>query len=189
MADGSKTGPIPLASSWRQLIQGTVPVLWSGLVDGALWVEAQLDAESGGNPDAVSSCGALGLLQLMPSTAAEVGVSNPLDPAQNIRGGITYLRRQYEALEARVPEHLDRLAWALASYNAGRGYILRALGIAEMDAKGFHLPGPWYAWEPSWRYLAHRESEVNGRWSDYRQTVRYVERIKAKALALGAQIR
>jgi len=101
----------------------------------------------------------------MPGTAAELCVRNPLDPDQNLRGGITYLRRQYDALEARVPEHFDRLAWAFASYNAGRGYVLRALGIAEMDAKGFHLPGlRWWSWEPSWRYLFHRQADVNGRW-------------------------
>lgn len=123
----------------------------------------------------------------MPGTAAELKVANPLDLGQNLRGGITYLRRQYDALEARVPEHFSRLAWAFASYNAGRGYILRALGIAEMDEQRFRLPGPWWAWELSWRYLCHREADLNGRWADYRQTVRYVSRVQATALQLGAR--
>jgi soluble lytic murein transglycosylase-like protein len=137
---------------------------------------------------AVSSCGAQGLLQLMPGTAAEMGVLNPFDPSENLRGGIAYLRRQFDALVV-VPEDLNRLYWAFASYNAGRGYIRLALALAEMDAS---LPGAdqWWRFHLSWRYLAHHQAALaSGRRADYHQTVRYVGRIQAHAAALGVAVK
>ena len=185
---GTAAGPHPGASAWRSLIRQAVDVLWPGLPDGPLWIEAQVRAESGGNPRAVSPAGAQGLLQLMPGTAAEMGVTNPFDPVDNLRGGIGYLRRQFDALRI-VPVELDRLYWAFASYSAGRGYIARALALAEMDAS---LPGCdlWWRYEPSWRYLAHHQATLaNGRRADYHQVARYVGRIQANATALGAAVK
>ncbi len=75
-------------------------------------VRAVVQVESGYNPRAVSSKGALGLMQLMPETAAELGVSSPLDPDQNIRGGTAYLRQLLDRFSGN--EEL-----ALAAYNAG----------------------------------------------------------------------
>lgn len=72
---------------------------------------AVMEAESGGNQDAVSPKGAIGLFQLMPETAKELGV-DPADPVQNIRGGLTYLRRQLDAYGGNVRS-------ALAAYNMG----------------------------------------------------------------------
>lgn len=76
--------------------------------------------ESGWNPTARSVKGALGLAQLMPETARDLGV-DPLDPAQNLEGGARYLRAQYEAFGS----------WplALAAYNAGPGAVERYRGI------------------------------------------------------------
>lgn len=111
----------------------------------------------------------------MPGTAAEVGVRDPFDPADNLRGGVTYLRRQYEALQVRVPSSIEALRWSFAAYNCGRGYCTRALALAEMD----HGP-QWWSWEPSWRYLFHRSAAVHGKWADYRQVRDYVERIEAR---------
>lgn len=79
-------------------------------------------AESGGNSHAVSRAGARGLMQLMPSTAANLGVTDSFKPDQNIRGGSTYL----DALLAR---YNDNLALALAAYNAGPQAVDRYRGI------------------------------------------------------------
>ena len=76
--------------------------------------------ESRGRQGAVSPKGALGVMQLMPGTAAELGI-NPLDPDANLHGGARYLARQLSRFQS-VP-------LALAAYNAGPGAVLRWGGI------------------------------------------------------------
>lgn len=90
-----------------------------GLAPGLL--EAIAWQESRGRMGAVSIRGALGVMQLMPSTAAELGV-DPGDLADNIRGGALYLRRQLDRFGGSVP-------LALAAYNAGPGAVARYGGI------------------------------------------------------------
>ena len=82
-------------------------------------VLAVMVQESGGRPDAVSPVGATGLMQLMPDTAREVGVSDPLDPSQNIAGGARYLAHLRDRFG-------DDLELVLAAYNAGPGNVRRA---------------------------------------------------------------
>jgi soluble lytic murein transglycosylase-like protein len=91
---------------------GIDPALLAGLVK----------QESGFNPNAGSPAGARGLTQLMPGTAAGLGVTNVLDPAQSLDGGAKYLRAQLDAFGGDV-------ARALAAYNAGPGAVKRYGGV------------------------------------------------------------
>ena len=86
------------------------------LIKSVMWVESCFDQH------AISRVGAHGLMQLMPATAAELGVTDRFDPAQNIRGGVTYLARMLD----RFGQDLDL---ALAAYNAGPGAVERHEGI------------------------------------------------------------
>ncbi len=107
----------PTVPSFRQALSdasrasGISPVL----------LERVVAAESGGDPTAVSAKGAMGLMQLMPSTARELGVTNPFDPVENLVAGALYLRRQYDRFGS----------WplALAAYNAGPAAVEAAGGI------------------------------------------------------------
>jgi len=103
-------------------------------------VRAVIQVESAFNPRALSNKGAMGLMQLMPATARQFGVRNAFDPAENVRGGVAYLRQLLDRYDGD-----ERLA--LAAYNAGptagdshgqtvppyketRSYVSRIKGLA-----------------------------------------------------------
>jgi hypothetical protein len=87
-----------------------------------LLVYAVIKVESNGKSRARSSKGATGLMQLMPGTAADMGVTNALDPAQNIAGGTQYLAKLLGLFD-------NDLSLALAGYNAGPGNVQKYKGI------------------------------------------------------------
>jgi len=80
-------------------------------------LDAVIEAESGYDPQAVSRTGAIGLMQLMPATAAELGVEDPFDIQANLQGGSRYLRR--------LLDEFEQLPLALAAYNAGENAVRR----------------------------------------------------------------
>jgi soluble lytic murein transglycosylase-like protein len=81
-----------------------------------------IQQESGFDPNATSSAGAEGLTQLMPGTAASLGVSDPMNPAQSIEGGARYLSQLMTQFGGNVSD-------ALAAYNAGPGAVQRYGGV------------------------------------------------------------
>lgn len=83
---------------------------------------AIMEVESAFNPNAVSTAGACGLMQLMPATAVEMGVTDIFDPAQNIAGGVQYLARMLDLFNGNID-------FALAGYNAGPENVKKYKGI------------------------------------------------------------
>ena len=94
-------------------------------------IAAQIYAESGFDTTARSHCGAQGLMQVMPKTARYLG-TDPLEleqPEVNIATGCLYDRKMVGLWKRNVDNREERLAFALASYNAGRGRVLRSFSI------------------------------------------------------------
>jgi soluble lytic murein transglycosylase-like protein len=85
-------------------------------------VRAVISAESNWNPNAVSQKGAVGMMQLMPKTARDMGVGNPLNADENIEGGVKYLKYLLNKFRG-------NLSLALAAYNAGPSLVEKVGGV------------------------------------------------------------
>ena len=115
-------------------------------------VRALIQAESGFNPRARSSKGAIGLMQLMPGTAADLGVLNPFNASENIRGGVAYLRQllnRYDNNEALAlaaynagPAAVDRHGSRVPPYQETQQYVKRILGWSPSVGPSAAVPRP-----------------------------------------------
>ena len=100
-------------------------------IDPAL-VKAVIMAESSYNPRAVSPKGAVGLMQLMPTTAESLGVANSFNPEQNVQGGTKYLKKLIDQFDGDIK-------LALAAYNAGPAHVRKHNGVPPFKDTIFYV--------------------------------------------------
>lgn len=140
---GAQAVPVPRLAQLQQVAQahGREMLIASvGTRVSPALALAVISVESGGQPLAQSEAGAQGLMQLVPATAARFGVEDPMDPAQNIRGGIAYLDW--------LIGHFDGdMILAIAAYNAGEGAVRDHAGVPPYPETRAYVPKVLAAWQ------------------------------------------
>ncbi len=137
-------------------------------------IAAQTYQESHFNPAARSHAGAFGLMQLTIQTARSLGVTDILDPLQNIQAGVLHLKMLYDFFH-NVPES-ERMLFALAAYNVGQGHLRDARDLARQ----LNLdPDRWASLEQTLPLLRYRKYYKNSRYGYCRGTepINYVRHI------------
>ncbi|HSB95938.1 MAG TPA: membrane-bound lytic murein transglycosylase MltF [Spongiibacteraceae bacterium] len=133
-------------------------------------------AESEWKPGAVSPTGVRGMMMLTNSTAKEMGVKDRVDPLQSLRGGARYLKGIMQELPSSIAE-ADRIWFALAIYNIGRGHVDDARSIADRQGKD---PNRWTDVKdtlPLLQKSQYYEKTRNG-YARGREPVRYVQNVR-----------
>lgn len=163
------------------------PELTRDIPHGELIIHAQIWQESRWNAAAQSPAGARGLLQLMPATDHDIdGDYDGFDAEGNIDNGVRYLSFLYSRF-GEIPDPRERLRFALASYNCGRGYINKALEIARLRDSlpgNYNLwlragrpSGKWQLWCFAYPCLNDPRCQVRGRRPVYKEVTDYVHKI------------
>lgn len=150
---------------------------------------AQCYQESGFDPQAVSWAGAQGLMQLMPATATQLGVTNVFDPEQNISGAARYIKQLNSAFQD-IPDPTERIRFVLAAYNGGSFHVRDAMALTRKyggDDRVWKHVAPYilrlseshFYRDPVVKHGYMRGSETEGyvrsimeRWADYRGSAR-----------------
>ncbi len=170
----------------RQEIEDHFPKLLT-FYHGELIIHAQIYQESGWNPAAESHCGAKGLMQLMPATDKWIdGDYDGFDPEGNLDNGIRYMGWLYGRF-GEIPDPYERICFALASYNGGRGYINKALELGRRNdghpgdfgdwIQAGRPDGRWQRWPFAQTFLGDPRCIVDGKRPDYKQIREYVTKI------------
>ena len=135
--------------------------------------------ESQFNPNSKSWAGAVGLMQLMPNTAKQVGISNLKNPEQNIKGGFKYLVYLDNLWKETITDSTERIKFVLASYNVGPGHITDARNLTE---KYEGNPNIWFDNVEVYLKLKSKPKYYNDEvvkrgYARGRETVKYVKEI------------
>ena len=173
--------------SWIQEFSSLFKLPWT-LIKAQVWQESAFD------PSAVSSCGAVGLMQLMPETDFMLDRDyDGKDPRGNLENGIRYDRWLFDRFPE-IPNEEERMKFALSAYNGGRGYVNKAIEISYDCEFGEPIPaghrnarpGRWQLWCHTSAYLCSPYCVIKDRKTgktlkpDYRQILDYVDHIWEK---------
>lgn len=163
-------------SPWDELFRA------AGVETGIDWrlLAALAYTESRFDPGAKSAWGAVGLMQILPSTAAELGLTDLERPSGNIRAGARYLRWLVRQFQSEGIEERQQIRFALAAYNAGLGHIADARALATLTGRD---PNRWFGHvEEALRLKQDRRWHARTRYGYCRaeETIAFVSAVQAR---------